>query len=313
MAEIFTFGRVLVDLYANELHTPLQQVGSFSKYLGGSAGNTAIGLARLGARTGLISRVGRDQFGEFLLHRLEAEGVCTAMVKVDPDHRTALAFAALFPPGDSDVLFYRHPCADTHVTIDDLDAEAIRAARLLVVNGTALSASPSREAVLWALDLRRRSGGQNVMDLDWRPGLWADHDHARLYYRTALKQIDIVLANELELAFAGGSDDPAAAAAHLMDLGAEQVVAKRGGDGVILFRKGAEPLHVPPLRVNVVNTLGAGDGFAAAYCFGLLQGWTPERIAQFANAAGALVVSRHSCSEAMPTRAEVESLIGSAQ
>lgn len=309
MVEVLAFGRVLVDLYANETNTPLRHVRSFSKYLGGSAGNTAFGLARLGARVGLISRVGNDEFGAFLLERLQQEGVATNLVKVDPEYRTALAIAALFPPADSQVLFYRKPCADTRVTVADIDRDTLLAAKLLVVNGTALSESPSREAVLWALEQRRSAGLINVMDLDWRPMLWAHQDDARLYYGLALRQTDIALANESELAFAGLSDDPAKAAHHLLTLGVREVVAKRGGEGVILFRSDAGPLSVPPFRVEVVNTLGAGDGFAAAYCYGLLQGWAPENTLRFANAAGALVVSRHSCSEAMPTLAEVETLM----
>lgn len=309
MVEVLTLGRVLVDLYANQLHTPLRDVASFNKYLGGSAGNTAVGLARLGAKAGLISRVGADEFGHFLLETLAREGVATDMVKIDPTYRTALAFAAIFPPADSNVLFYRKPCADTQLTLDDLDAATLTSARLLVVTGTALCESPSREAVLRALELRRAAGLTNVMDLDWRPMLWTNPAEAGLYYRMALRMTDVVLANEPELAMAGETADPDTAAQHLLALGVKQVVAKRGGSGVILFQPDAAPIHVPPFRVDVVNTLGAGDAFGAGYCYSLLQNWEPERALRFANAAGAIVVSRHSCSAAMPSRAEVEELI----
>jgi 5-dehydro-2-deoxygluconokinase len=304
--KVYTLGRVIVDLYADQLQTPLRQVASFSKYLGGSAGNTAVGLARLGARVGLISRVGPDEHGTFLLEKLRQEGVDTAMVKVDPYAQTALAFAAIFPPGDSRVLFYRQICADNRLSIGDIEEE--RLGGMLVLAATALAESPAREAALHALAVNRERGGRNVIDVDWRPALWADLRTARLYYRIALGLADTVLANEPELEFAGDSSDPAAAAQAVMALGPQRVVAKRGADGVLLFGDGG-PLRVPPLRVEVVNTLGAGDGFGAAYCYALLQGWGPERALTFAAAAGAIVVSRHSCSEAMPRRHEIEELI----
>src|SRR5690606_13668129 len=306
--EIYTLGRVIVDLYAEELHTPLAEVQRFRKYLGGSAGNTAVGLARLGARAGLISRVGPDEFGRFLKAKLEMEGVDTSMVAVDPQYPTGLAFAAIFPPGDSKVLFYRKPCADTHLTVDDIDFEKLRKAKILSITATALCESPSREAVFAALEEHRLAGGINVIDVDWRPMLWDDPASARVYYRLALKMADIVIANEPELEMAGESSDPKTAAENLLRLGARQVVAKRGGQGVMLFGEGG-PLFVPGIKVQVMNTLGAGDGFGAAYNYGLLQGWDPERTLRFANAAGAIVVTRHSCSEAMPTLEEVEELL----
>ncbi len=307
-AEIYTFGRLLVDLYADQLHKPLEEVTSFSKYLGGSAANTAVGLARLGARAGLISRVGPDDFGNYLLQTLQREGVDTSMVAVDPKYPTALAFAAIFPPQDSKVLFYRKPCADTHVTVDDIDFEKALKARIVSIAGTALCESPSREAVLALLEERRRVGMLNVVDVDWRPTLWEDPHAARIYYRMALKLTDVVIANEPELEMAGESPDPETAANNLLALGANHVVAKRGGDGVMLFGDGG-PLRLGRVDVTVVNTLGAGDGFGAAYNYGLLQGWEPERRLRFANAAGAIVVSRHSCSEAMPTLEEVKALL----
>lgn len=308
--QVYCLGRVNVDLYAEQLHTPLSAVLSFHKYLGGSAGNTAVGLGRLGARVGLISRVGSDEFGTFLLQRLQEEGVDPGMVKADPAHPTALAFAAIFPPGDSRVLFYRKPCADNCLTSGDIDDSKLGG--MLVLAATALAESPAREAALYALQANRERGGINVMDVDWRPMLWASEQDARLYYRLALRMTDIVLANEPELEFAGGSADPEAAARAIMALGPRQVVAKRGGAGVLLFGEGGA-LNIPPFRVEVMNTLGAGDGFGAAYCYAVLQGWSPERCLTFAAAAGAIVVSRHSCSEAMPTRQEVEQLIASQQ
>ncbi|OYD07392.1 5-dehydro-2-deoxygluconokinase [Paludifilum halophilum] len=309
--EVYSIGRVIVDLYANDIHVPLRKVTAFNKYLGGSAGNTAVGLARLGAEAGLISRVGDDEFGVFLADKLREEGVDTGMVKIDPQYPTGLAFAALFPPSDSNVLFYRKPCADAHVSLEDIDFDALKEARVLTVSCTVLSQSPGREATLAALEANHASGGLNVLDLDWRPMFWTGAEEARVYYRAALRMADVVLANEPELSFAGGSDEPAEAAGRLRSLGVEEVVAKRGGDGVLYY--GEEEFRIPPASVEVLNTLGAGDGFGAAYTYGLLQGWPTRKRVAFAAAAGAIVVSRHSCSEAMPSRFEVEELMDSAQ
>lgn len=306
--DVLTMGRVITDIYANELHLPLEKVTSFNKYLGGSAGNMAVGLARLGAKTGLISRVGDDAFGNFLLTTLADEGVDTTMVKADPTHPTPLAFAALFPPADSQLLFYGRPAAYSFIDPGDLDEKLIRQARLLVLGGTALCASPSREAVFAALELNRASGGTNAMDVDWRPLQWEDRSQAVHWYQRALSELDIVIANETELAFLGGTDDAEAAARAILVHGPKQVIAKRGGEGVLVFGEG-EPLTVPPFQVEVMNTLGAGDAFGAGFSYGLLQGWPLVRCLTYANACGAIVVSRHACSAAMPTLAEVEELI----
>lgn len=306
--EVYVLGRIIVDLYGNEINASLEEVKSFNKYLGGSAGNTAVGLARHGADVGLISRVGADQHGDFLLDTLAREGVDTAMVRRDSAAPTGLAFAALRPPGDSEVLFYCNPCAYQNLCVADLDMKAIEQARVLVVCATTLSTSPSREATLVALKTNRASGGINVMDVDWRPMFWNNHEEAHFYYEMALGAVDVVIANESELAFLSRTSDPLEASRLVISLGPHELVAKRGGDGVMYFGAAAQT-QVPAFHVNVLNTLGAGDGFGAAYTHGLLQGWDVGRRLSYATAAGAIVVSRHSCSEAMPTAAETDEFI----
>ncbi len=308
--EVYSLGRLIADIYANEVGVPLKSVGSFTRYLGGSAGNIAVGLARHGSRVGMISRVGQDQHGEFLLDVLHKNKIDTAMVKADESASTGLAFAALRPPSDSELLFYCDPCAYQHLSPTDLDLDAISQAKLLVVGGSALSVSPSREATFIAMQTNRASGGVNVMDIDWRPMLWKSLGDARLYYQIALGLADVVLANEPELAFAGGSSDPYQGSAAILAFGPKEVVAKRGGDGVLYFGPDGERRQAA-FPIEVLNTLGAGDGFGAAYAYGLLQGWPVERRLEYASAAGAIVVTRHSCSEAMPTAAEVESFLDS--
>lgn len=305
---VYVLGRLITDIYANEVGLSLQQVKSFNRYLGGSAGNTAVGLARHGASVGLISRVGLDQHGAFLLDVLDAEGVNRDMVNRDFAHATGLAFAALKPPSDSEVLFYCDNCAYQHLAIDDLNTAALTTARVLAVGGTTLATSPSRETTLFALKTNRASGGLNVLDVDWRPTFWPDKREATLYYEMALQLSDVVLANEPELEFVSGRDNPGAAVKVLRSFGVTQVVAKRGGAGALYFGPEGEAF-APAFPVDVLNTLGAGDAFGAAYIYGLMQDWPVERRLEYASAAAAIVVTRHSCSQAMPTRAETEALI----
>lgn len=320
-------GRVIADLYANELHRPLEKVESFSRYLGGSAGNIAVGLARLGHQCGLISRVGDDGHGAFLRRYLEESGVDTRFVGVDPRYRTGLAFAALFPPQDSHVLFYRDPCADTQVELSDLDLETVWDARLLVVTGTTLVRSPMRETVLHLLTERRRRGKMNAMDIDYRPMLWSEEADSRLYYDWAIRQCDVLIGNEVEIAFAGkaigrvGDDDVRlddrgtpdrptleAIARHLLSVDVSQVVVKLGPRGsMVLTPDGL--LEASGFSVDVVNTLGAGDGFAAGYCSGLLRGWPLDHALTYGNAVGAIVVSRHGCAPAIPTLDELDAFL----
>ncbi|WP_080872551.1 5-dehydro-2-deoxygluconokinase [Oceanobacillus timonensis] len=306
--KVYTMGRVLVDLYANQSGVPLDKTDMFHKYVGGSAANTAIGLGRLGINVGLISRVGNDIFGKYIKDRLTSEGVDIKLLRTDPDYPTALVFAAPFPPNDSEVLHYGYPNAHSQINVEDVKFDPLESERILVVAATSLSTPSSREATLWALKENRNHGGCNVIDVDWRPVFWQKETDAQKYYDAALEFTDVVLANEPELEFAGRSTDPEQAANRILSLGVSEVVAKRGGKGCFHFTR-ENICKVDPYPVSVVNTLGAGDGFGAAYVYALLQKWPVEHRISFASAAGAIVVSRHSCSEAMPSLEEIEALI----
>lgn len=302
-------GRAAIDLYANEVGVPLQDVRTFTRYLGGSPANIAVGLARLGARVAFIGRVGRDPFGEFLRGFLTAEGIDVSGLRTDPTHPTALAFAEMHPPDRFPLLMYRRPSADAQVTLDDLAPDEIAAAGLLIASGTNLSESPSREATLHALSLRAARGRRNVFDVDFRPAAWSDPRAAALYARMALSHTDVVLANEEELEVLTGEREADRAMARLLQWGPDIVVAKRGSRGVLVQTLDSDRFEIPAIPVAVVNTLGAGDGFAAGLCYGLLQEWPLPEAAWLGAAVGAIVVTRHSCSEAMPTLEEARRLL----
>lgn len=306
-------GRVAIDLYANEVGVKLKDVRTFTRFLGGSPANTAVGLARLGAQVGFIGRVGRDPFGEFLREFMAAEGIDVSGLRADAAHPTALAFAEMHPPDHFPLLMYRRPSADTQITLDDIEAGQVTAAGLLIVSGTNLAESPSREATLHALSLRAAGGRRNVFDVDFRPAAWADSRWAALYARTAVSRSDVVLANEQELELLTGERDPDRAAARLLEWGPGIVAAKQGARGVLVQSLEEGRFEIPAIPVQVVNTLGAGDGFAAGFCYGLLREWPLPEAAWLGAAVGAIVASRHSCSEAMPTLEEAQRLLSQAR
>lgn len=307
--DLITMGRIGVDLYPLQTGVPLPQVTSFGKFLGGSATNVAVAAARLGRRTAVITRTGDDPFGTYLHEALQGFGVDDRWVTPTPGLNTPVTFCEVFPPDDFPLYFYRRPKApDLELTEDDLDLAELRQARIFWVTGTGLSEEPSRTATLAALAHRAKSG-TTVFDLDWRPMFWSDPDAARPFYAEALKHTTVAVGNLDEVEVATGVREPRAAARALLDAGVELAVVKQGPKGVLAVDAHGNEAEVPPLPVNVLNGLGAGDAFGGTLCHGLLEGWDLERIMRHANAAGAIVASRLECSSAMPTVAEIEAAV----
>ncbi|MGH3388294.1 MAG: 5-dehydro-2-deoxygluconokinase [Actinomadura sp.] len=306
--DVVTMGRVSVDLYPQQIGVALEDVETFGKYLGGSPTNVAVAAARLGHRTALITRTGADPFGRYIHRALREYGVDDRFVTDVPGLRTPLAFCEIFPPDDFPLLFYRSPKApDLEIHAGELDLAAIRAARVFWATVTGLAEEPSRSATLAALAARSRQEF-TVLDLDYRPMFWSAPGDARHWARAALEHVSVVVGNLEECEVAVGERDPDAAARALLGLGVELAVVKQGPEGVLAAtREGS--VRVPPVEVEVVNGLGAGDAFGGALCHGLLSGWDTERTVRFAGAAGAIVASRLACSPAMPTVAEVEDVL----
>jgi 5-dehydro-2-deoxygluconokinase len=306
--DVLTMGRIGVDIYPQQIGVSLREVTSFGKYLGGSATNVAVAAARYGRRSAVITRTGADPFGEFIHDALRRFGVDDRWVTAVPGLPTPVTFCEIFPPDHFPLYFYRWPKApDLEIRSDELDLEAVRAARVFWVTVTGLSAEPSRSATLAALEARERSG-ITVLDLDYRPMFWPSREEARGWVRRALDHVTVAVGNLDECETAVGTREPAAAARALRDHGVELVVIKLGPEGV-LARDAHTGVEVPPMAVEVVNGLGAGDAFGGALCHGLLAGWDLERVLRFANAAGAIVASRLACADAMPDGSEVERLL----
>ena len=296
MIEAAVLGRVGVDLYPNELETPLRAQRTLTRFVGGFAGNVATGLARLGVRTAIVSRVGDEGNGEFVRDVLEREGVDTRFLAVDPYWLTPPTFIEVWPPDRFPITFYRRPTApDWQLGPEDFDADELAAAPLLYATGTGLAQSPSRETTLAVV---RRHSGTTIFDLDWRPAIWDEPAEYPALAAEAAATADVVVGNEEEVAAAAGSPDP------LVTEGVA-VVLKRGERGATVFADGEE-VDVPGFPVEVVNGLGAGDAFAAALGHGLLRGLSLVEAVRRGTVAGALVAARLACSEAMPRLEELE-------
>jgi 5-dehydro-2-deoxygluconokinase len=303
--EVLTMGRIGVDIYPLQTGVSLREVTSFGKYLGGSATNVAVAAARHGRRAAVITRTGADPFGEYLHDALRGFGVDDRYVTPVPGLNTPVTFCEIFPPDDFPLYFYRFPTApDLQIRADELDMDAVRGAGIFWITGTGLSQEPSREATLAALRARGKRG-ITVFDLDYRPMFWESRDEAHRWYAEALPYATVAVGNLDECDTAVGQREPKAAAQALRAAGVELAVVKQGPAGV-LARDDDGEVEVPPVPVEVVNGLGAGDAFGGALCHGLLAGWELERAIRFCNAAGAIVAGRLACADAMPTSDEVE-------
>jgi 5-dehydro-2-deoxygluconokinase len=309
--DLITMGRVGVDLYPEQIGVALADVQTFAKSLGGSPTNVAVGAARLGARAAVITKVGDDPFGPYVRRALRAFGVDDRWVGTHPKLRTPVVFCEIHPPDDFPLLFYREPTApDMTIAAAELDLDAIAAARVFWTTGTGLSAEPSRAATLAALAARSRARGDDptaitIHDLDHRPMFWADEADAGRWAREALAHATVAVGNRDEVAVAVGTRDPHDASAALLELGVRIAIVKQGPAGV-LVRTAEGTLEVPPVPVDVVCGLGAGDAFGGALVYGLLNDVGIERAVRLANAAGSHVAGRLACADAMPTREDLE-------
>jgi 5-dehydro-2-deoxygluconokinase len=305
--DVLAVGRCGVDVYPLQVGVGLEDVETFGKFLGGSAANVAVAAARLGNRSALISGVGADPFGKYVRAELARLGVDNGYIVINDEYPTPVTFCEIFPPDDFPLYFYRRPSApDLQITAEDIDADAVRSARLYWSTVTGLSEEPSRSAHFAAWEARNRAP-LTVLDLDYRPMFWDSPAAATEQVQRALAHVTVAVGNREECEIAVGESNPRKAAEALLDLGVELAIVKQGPRGVLGKTKHSS-VTVSPNEVDVVNGLGAGDAFGGSLCHGLLHGWSLEKTLRYANAAGAIVASRLECSTAMPTAAEVAEL-----
>jgi 5-dehydro-2-deoxygluconokinase len=306
--DVTILGRIGYDLYSEEPGVPLPKVRRFSRYLGGSSANMAVGLARLGARVAIAGAVGDEALSQYLLDFLRAEGVDVSHVQIAPGYLPSLCLTEVSPPDRFPQVFYRREPADTRVDLGGAALDFLASARMFITNGTSLCASPSRESTYLALERARRNGCRVVLDVDYRSMSWRRPEEAGLAVRLALPFVDVLIGNDVELKLAAGTATLEEAVERLRQARLPMLVSKLGAQGTRVWL-GEESVFLPPYRVEVVSTIGAGDGFASGFLYALLRGLPVIDCLHYGNAAAAIVVSRLSCSEAMPTLDEVEALI----
>ncbi len=309
--DVLSVGRISVDLYSMEPNVGFDGQQNFQKSVGGSPTNVAVAAAQLGLRVALATKVGGDAFGEYVKTRLAEWGVDTTFVDTVKDAQTPLAFAALTPPESPTVIFYRGPAApDTSLTTADVPADVVKGSRILWISQASLAQGSTAATCLDWMSLRSRDT-HTILDLDYRPTLWASPADARAMATRAISLATVVVGNREESAIAVGTDVPDEAADALLAAGVQLAIIKLGAEGVLLATA-TERLRIPSLPIEVVCGLGAGDAFGGSLCYGLLHEWGLDRIGRFASAAGALVSTRLTCADAMPTVNELADMMGEA-
>lgn len=322
-------GRSSIDLYSNDIGAPFVDIGSFAAYVGGSPTNISVGGVRLGLKTALLTALGDDPVGDFILHFLNREGVETRYIPRKPEHRTSAAVLGIEPPDKFPLVFYRDNCADINLTIDDVLAAPIANCGIFQFAGTNLSLEPSRSATLFAAELARSAGATVVFDVDFRPDQWHDVRAFGVVARSVLRLVDVVIGTEDEINAAALSDvsqmelthsqisdtkvsgDTRSAIESMLSMGPQAVVEKIGPEGARIHLDDGAVLDAPGFPVEVTNILGAGDAFGAGFIYGLVNGWGWYRSARLGNACGAIVVTEHGCANFMPTMPEIEAFVES--
>ncbi|HLE63243.1 MAG TPA: 5-dehydro-2-deoxygluconokinase [Pyrinomonadaceae bacterium] len=325
--DVLLMGRSSIDLYANEIGAPFPEIKNFAAYVGGCPTNISVGTRRLGLRSALLTAVGPDPVGDFLIHFLEQEGVITSFIPRKPGRRTSAVILGIEPPDRFPLVFYRDNCAEIELTIDDVLAAPVADSHLLLVSGTGLSREPSRSATIFAAEQARACGTKVVLDLDFRPDQWHDARAFGVTIRSVLYLIDVVLgtADEVKASALGEnfsftvehsqvsgaqvSGDLLMAVETILNGGPEALVLKRGADGTTVYLNGGEKIEAATFPVEVYNVLGAGDAFASGFLYGYLKGWDWRRSARMGNACGAIVVTRHGCANFMPYEQEALAFI----
>lgn len=307
--DVLCMGRSSIDLYSNDVGTPFEQITSFAALVGGCPTNISVGTRRLGLKSALLTAVGADRVGDFILHFLRREDVETRFIPTKPGRRTSAVLLGIEPPDHFPLTFYRDNCADIELTIDDALSAPIADSRLLLISGTGLSKEPSRSATQFAAEQASRAGTEVVLDIDYRPDQWHDPRAFAISTRVTLPLVDIAIGTEDEIKAATGEDSADAAVARLLESVRKAVVFKRGADGARVYTRDGAVIDAAPFKIEVLNVLGAGDAFASGFIYGYLQGWGWAKAARMGNATGAIVVTRQGCANDMPTLAEALALI----
>jgi 5-dehydro-2-deoxygluconokinase len=325
--DLLNMGRSSIDLYSNDVGSPFVDINSFAAYVGGSPTNISVGAHRLGLKTALLTAVGKDPVGDFILHFLNKEGVDTRFIPVKPEHRTSAVVLGIEPPSKFPLVYYRDNCADINLTIDDVLASPIRDCKVFQFAGTNLSKEPSRSATMFAAEVAKQAGAKVVFDVDFRPDQWHDVRAFGVQVRAVLPLVDVVIGTEDEINAAMLTDssqmslthsqvsdtkvagDSRSAIQRMLAHNLDAVVEKIGSKGAQIHLPSGEVIDAPGFPVEIYNILGAGDAFGGGFLYGYVHGWSWYKSARLGNACGAIVVTKHGCANFMPTMPEIEEFV----
>lgn len=310
--DLIAIGRACIDLNANEYNRPMEETMTFTKYVGGSPANVAIGSAKLGLKVGFIGKLADDQHGRFIESYMRGAGVDTSNMVIDQEgHKTGLAFTEIKSPEECSILMYRDDVADLHLAPSEVHEEYIKKSKILLVSGTALAKSPSREAVLKAVSLAKRNDVKVIFELDYRPYTWNSIEETSVYYSLVAEQSDILIGTRDEYDVMENTEKGTneRTVRYLFEHSADLVVIKHGVEGSYAYAKSGEVFKAKSYKTKVLKTFGAGDSYASAFLYALVRGKGIESALKFGSASASIVVSKHSSSEAMPVTEEIEDLI----
>lgn len=320
--DVITLGRSSIDLYSQNVGSPFNSIKGFDAFVGGSPLNIAVACARLGLKASLLTAVGNDKVGEFIVDFLNREKVNTSCIPVKNGSRSSAVLLGIEPPDKFPLVYYRDNAADSQLSIDDVLASNIEDYKILLINGTAMNIEPTRSATFFAAEIARKNNVDIVLDLDFRADQWHDYRAFGITIRAILPKVKIAIGTEEEILAATLSEssqvvikdqqisapeikgDIEASITWLLSSGIETLLVKRGEQGVSIYSKDGTRTDVPGFPVKVLNVLGAGDAFAGGFLYGLLQGWDMYKSCRMANASGAQVVTKNGCANFMPTLEE---------
>ncbi len=312
--DLILLGRVAVDLNPVDYYCPLNESTTFKRYLGGSPANIAVGLARLGKKCGFFARVSDDQLGTFVTDFFDNEGIDTShIVRCTNGEKIGLTFTEIKSETESSIVMYRNEAADLKLDVADIDEEYIKQGKAILISGTALAESPSREAALKAVMLAKRNNVPVIFDIDYRSYNWKNADEISIYYAAVAREADIILGSREEydlterLIRPGMSDEETAAYWHGQN--AKIVIIKHGKQGSTAYTNDGENYSIKPFPIKLLKSFGGGDGYASAFLYGLFEGFEIIDALEFGSASASMLVASHACSQDMPTVEQVKEFI----
>lgn len=301
--DIILLGRVAIDFNPLDMYKTLAESNTFKKYLGGSPANIAVGLARLNKKVGFLGKVSDDKFGDFVSDYFKNEGIDISNI-YRCNHSLGLTFTEILSETESSILMYRDGVADLQLSVEEVSEEYIKSAKVLLISGTSLAQSPSREAALKAMELAKKNGTIVIFDIDYRAYTWKNKDEIAIYYSIVGKNSDIVIGSREEFSLMEGlmakSESDEDSANKWLSYGNKIVVIKHGKEGSTAYTVDGNAYRIKPFPVKLLKSFGGGDGYAAAFIYGLLEGWDIMDALEFGSAAAAMLVASHSCSQDMP-------------